>query len=576
MSQTTGTNPTDTEDIDDSASIEEQVLHLENELGGSSEQTLHLIMAHYIRRESVHTVLRQLLPDKFFLASEPEYIAVMRCVDEFFDENNYLPTYPVLSSLVERECSKKFYPTGTERYATGLIEYAFDDNWASATSDDEPDETKEQWQDDVVIALAVKVSHSRTTPLLEQQMRTAADSGGDVREILRLGLDTMDARQTIAERTNLSLFSLDPHTWPETDVDIIPTDVPFLDYYLDGGCHPAEVQALLGPIGGGKTLTGIQIAVQSALAYPQLKLETGEHGMNFYFAYECGFDEIWGRVFGCAGQINALRARAFFKARKDPALLSRAGQLEPYEQNRSRFPVPTDGTPQPGEYERYCAVEPVLSQHLSLIDCSANHRYGFKKRGSGGVDEIAAYIDAYVSAGGVRPRHVVVDHAGPCVDNYINSGTRSFRGDSDKVKYGLLKSFILECSRKIASRFDCCVWVLHQLNSEARRKRPTAEFTDAMAADCNNFTENAWNAFVLGTKDDDSNCVTLRHTKTRNSEPRPPRILKVEGDIARMVDVTDSHQIAASEGRLLPNSESRDAIISTGDPYFADLGSRTS
>jgi hypothetical protein len=120
-----------------------------------------------------------------------------------------------------------------------------------------------------------------------------------------------------------------------------------------------------------------------------------------------------------------------------------------------------------------------------------------------------------------------------------------------------LANFCNEARFKIAVPFNCPVWVLHQLNTEANKKAPTAQQHHSYASECGNFAENVWFAFVFSTKDKANNTCALYCTKERRAKgDRAAQILKIEGNFCRMVDAASTHAMDYSTHQIMLKSTS--------------------
>jgi hypothetical protein len=212
------------------------------------------------------------------------------------------------------------------------------------------------------------------------------------------------------------------------------------------------------------------------------------------------------------------------------------GNLEQYELTDFAADIKASGGPQkfPGEMERLKAAVEELSETVHIFDFSGAAEN--PRLGEGGIEEIATVLRSLQKEGkeiGV----IVIDYAGAAVRRWLFA-----RGEDISNMRHYLANFCNECRFKLAVPFNCPVWVLHQLNTEANKRAPSAQQHHSYASECGNFAENAWFAFVFSTKDKASNMCQLFCTKERRAKgDRPSVILKIEGNYCRMVDASGTH-----------------------------------
>ena len=87
------------------------------------------------------------------------------------------------------------------------------------------------------------------------------------------------------------------------------------------------------------------------------------------------------------------------------------------------------------------------------------------------------------------------------------------------------------------------------------------------------FSDHAWYAFVLGTKDAEHSVVQFGATKTRHGETPSPTILKLDGAMCRMVDASQHFMIDSMSNRLQPRSDTS-RLYDGGAHSAADVNSR--
>jgi hypothetical protein len=350
-----------------------------------------------------------------------------------------------------------------------------------------------------------------------------------------------------AAQGRVALLSREPGYWAAPEGYEPPTlhkastGLPWLNVYMNGGDAPGEVYGLLGAFGSGKTLFAVQAAVAKAR---QLLVEHAAGGPGHVlrhacvFHYEAGRDEFVRRVWSNAAQIDSNTLEVF-----NAATLSTRGHLKPYELELFAPDIAARGLANvDGECERLEQVKAeLLRRNLRLFDFSGPKEA--PEQGTGYVDEIAAALEQEERNG--RPPGVVfVDYAGIACKRYIRSKNLRI----EEMRH-LVGGFGDECRRKIAARFGCRVWVLHQLSGEANKRSFRATQSHADAAESKSFAENLWFCFELGTKDPGTGITQLHCSKQRRATGlAAPPLLKIDGPLQRLLPVSgyvlDAHSAA--------------------------------
>jgi replicative DNA helicase len=304
----------------------------------------------------------------------------------------------------------------------------------------------------------------------------------------------------------------------------------WLDKYMNGGQAPGEVYVLQGPSGLGKTSTAIMITTETGRVW-NTAFKSGavdKQRVSCMFSWEQDLDRLRLRFWSYAAMVDSLRLELYAD---ESVVLSTTGNLEAYELADFKDKIHQWGgvSKFPGERERLAAAMEELNDTVRIFDFSGAAEN--PKLGEGGLDEVAAVLRSLQKEGkeiGV----VVLDYANAAVRRMLAA-----RGEDPSNLRHHLSNYCNECRFKIALPFNCPVWVLNQLNTEANRKSPTAEQHHSYTAECGNFAENSWFAFTFSTKDKVNNTCRLFCTKERRAKgDRPPVILKIEGNYCRMVE----------------------------------------
>lgn len=319
--------------------------------------------------------------------------------------------------------------------------------------------------------------------------------------------------------------------------NVIPCGLSFVDELIGGGIGEKEVAVLLGATGSGKTTLSVQMLC-SAARYHYYQQQPKK---MVIFSYEDNARRIINRAIAYSAQIPLKRLRSLTSLSQ----LSDAHNPQPYElaeftgENASLI----------GEKERLEAVQCWL-QNFCVADFSTSSSN--RTAGCQGVPEIVSYLENLNSPIGL----VVVDWAGIMVRRYLEANGKE--RDIQAASIRRLQALCDDLYRHVASRFNCGVVLVHQLSGEANKRPPTAMFTHADAEGCRTIAVTAWHAFVLGTKDAQTNVIAFRCTKTRSDKSHDYRLLYLDGEYARLVDRTRDFFIDSASKKIVDRRSVRD------------------
>ena len=181
-----------------------------------------------------------------------------------------------------------------------------------------------------------------------------------------------------------------------------------------------------------------------------------------------------------------------------------------------------------------------------LNDITEEQKQAKRGRGHGGIDEIQNDLDTLVERTGRKIRVVIIDYAGlvclrqyGCmVDDYVYYRALNYMGDM--------------CRKQIAGKFNCPVWLLHQMSGSANSLDPTVPLHHSQAAGCKSFGDNMDTCICLGTPDsgkegahNTGKCLYLTFSKTRNAPgsgfDAMHKILQHDDNFYRLNDVTGQY-----------------------------------
>jgi len=327
-----------------------------------------------------------------------------------------------------------------------------------------------------------------------------------------------------------------------TQLELTPTGTTFMDTAL-GGQRAGEVYGLLGPTGGGKTTMGVHLAISNAsLCWFMAQQNNTRPKISIYVTAEESAVLLRPKVW--SGFFRIPRDRVSVP---DPFTnMTTQATLLPYEREDQR------GQPHVlSERERYELRRPILTACFRVLDISGSVEY--PNAGTGYIDEIEAHISRLVeSLDNVEVSMVVIDYAGLVVERHMHAN-----GMDEGKRTPLLKYFGSRVRQQIAERFQCPVWVLHQLNGEIGKSAPTRRLKHTDAADSKSFAENMAVCGVLGVADPVTGCRMFNFSKTRNraNENVAPAILKIHPEFALMVDVSSQYVVSDSGAGFLSATE---------------------
>jgi hypothetical protein len=192
----------------------------------------------------------------------------------------------------------------------------------------------------------------------------------------------------------------------------------------------------------------------------------------------------------------------------------------------------------------------LLNRHAAFLDLSGAdpERPG---AGSGYVPEVARLLDQELRR---RPHSYLlaawVDYLGALARRHIAASAHDYSDLRHLVAEG-----VLLLGSDVARRFGCPLWLTHQLSGTANARGPAARMHHTDAAEAKNAAENADFAFVAGTPTEERQLCVLACTKHRRRPPRRPAVVRIDGPLSRIVDVSGKYVVNRYARKIVPRDE---------------------
>lgn len=319
----------------------------------------------------------------------------------------------------------------------------------------------------------------------------------------------------------------------------VKTGVPFIDEPFKGQ-RVGDCNGIIGPTGGGKTTLAVHMAVAGAKqAWAEAQLSGQTPGLTIFITAEESAEKLRPRIWSAFFSIP----RSKLEVLTDWGELTQPGRLDPYElkmQDAQQYKL--------SEIERYQLCAPQLESCLRVLDLSGSE--AFPNAGAGYIPELVSYLSRYQ----VPIRAVYIDYAGIFCERFMQS-----QGMDEKNYRYLLKTFGDRCRLEIAARFNCTVWVLHQLKGAVGKAAPTKLMHHSEAGESADFANNMAVCGCLGIADPHTGCRRLNWSKCRyvSADKIVPPTLRINDQFALMEDVSTLF-LPTDSGQFLSPSDRRE------------------
>ena len=299
------------------------------------------------------------------------------------------------------------------------------------------------------------------------------------------------------------------------------TGIDFIDPCLGPVRPGGQLYGLLGPIGVGKSTLGAMIAVEGAKRAYAGQMVSEMPATWVYVNIDGKASDMQERLISHGAKISRNET-----SRDRDGLLANLSTNENYHafETERRAELPHREDLLLGETERLIDFSSrVYGRHFRLVDLDSVE-WG-RTQPSQRIAERLGCMALDVQIAGV-----VIDYVGRAVKDFVDPDF--FRIPAETIR------FIQGCRRQIVDRWNCPVWLIHQLNGEANQKKPGAMQHHRDAADCGSFGENLDACFVLGQRDRISGAFLLQCTKS-SIQPPEPAILRFDPHFATLRQTED-------------------------------------
>jgi hypothetical protein len=259
------------------------------------------------------------------------------------------------------------------------------------------------------------------------------------------------------------------------DYALKSTNVELIDRLLGGGTM-AGVYGILGPSGVGKSVLANMIAANGTTGVSIFTTPLYAELPWMLFDFHNGRSRTVQRVISHIGRIRL----------EDVGCESE--EIQEYEDERRDELPAEDGLLIPSCERSHLAHKAVYNQ---LFVCTRPEQPGFSSSVTQKwiTDRIAPIARQQRGLGGI-----VIDGT--------RHGWYASKDETDFSEREFLEQFVANFCRTLARRFQCPVWITHQIASAKHGAPPTTQLTHGDAADCKSFVDGMDACLVMGTASD--------------------------------------------------------------------------
>lgn len=393
-------------------------------------------------------------------------------------------------------------------------------------------------------------------------LRIAREAARDP-SVINMGIGPdIDAVSERAKRINtLGAEVLPVPTIPDDDYYavsdenlIVSSGIPFIDNGLGGGQRRGSVNGIIGCTGAGKTTLGLQLIVNNSRVNRAEVINGGDPELCLFYSFEQSASDILPTLQSNALNIGINSLRPRFNLSTDltnkkeyesilwPDSASWVSERQRWEENKDWL------------------NQSIIIQNFSGVpdktDVTPEQMMLKRNRGVGGIDEIQGDVEQLVANYHRNVRVIVIDYAG--LVRYRQYGCNM----EDSAFYNALAYMGDACRKQLAGRFNCVVWLLHQIAGASNGLSPLQTMHHSKAAGCKSFADNIDTCLCLGNPDNGSpdrnqgKSLYATFSKTRytggNGFDASNRIIQHNPWIRRLDDVTETYMADPANHGFMP------------------------
>ena len=300
----------------------------------------------------------------------------------------------------------------------------------------------------------------------------------------------------------------------------IPTGVDWIDYLSGGGHCSGELIGVLGPQGGGKTMTATSMLIAQAKQRRHCLLLTYEQSV---------LGDVSNRLYTRLFNDNEGDLMRDLVDSRHPELRGKRVDVEFFRRYRySEWPDIVK--------ERYKELNQRYGAYVHSMDFAKDVDIRDPKpQGTRGVKDIEAVLDV-LEKRGQKVDFVIIDWLWPAVTRWFYNQTSTRIGDELKAAVQFLYAL-----KAMTEKKNVVTFVFHQLDSEHTRSSPQVQPNCTNAWNIKSFSQVMVHCYVIGNRDKESQVMWLGNDKARTGAPQ--YILgKMDGAMG-IINRTDGYEL---------------------------------